>query len=61
MATGHQRYLSRCTMVVVKAIGGDKKASGEVWESPEGMEWPVPSPALFGDRRFTATSKMVLI
>ncbi len=47
--------------MVVKAIGGDKKASGEVWESPEGMEWPVPSPALFGDRRFTATSKMVLI
>ena len=59
MATGHRRYLSRCTIVVViKAIGGGKKASGEVWENSEGLESSVPSPALFGDRRFTATSQM---
>ena len=34
-------------MVVVKAIGGGKKASGEVWENSEGLEWTVPSPALY--------------
>ena len=32
-------------VVVVKAIRGGKKASGEVWENPEGLEWTLPSPA----------------
>ena len=31
-------------VVVVKAIRGGKKASGEVWENPEGLEWTLPSP-----------------
>jgi len=31
-------------VVVVKAIRGGKKASAEVWENPEGLEWSVPSP-----------------
>jgi cytochrome c oxidase subunit 1 len=32
-------------VVVIKAIRGGKKASAEVWENPEGLEWTVPSPA----------------
>jgi len=31
-------------MVVVKAIGGGKKASGEVWENSEGLDVPSPAP-----------------
>ena len=31
-------------VVVIKAIRGGKKASAEVWENPEGLEWTVPSP-----------------
>ena len=33
--------------MVVKAIGGGKKASGEVWENSEVLEWTVPPPALY--------------
>ena len=31
--------------VVVKCIRGGPKASSEVWEKPNGLEWTVPSPA----------------
>jgi cytochrome c oxidase subunit 1 len=31
--------------VVIKAIRGGKKATAEVWDNPEGLEWTVPSPA----------------
>ena len=30
---------------VIATIRGGKKASDEVWENPEGLEWTVPSPA----------------
>jgi len=32
-------------VLVIKAIRGGKKASASVWESAEGLEWSVPSPA----------------
>lgn len=31
--------------VVIKTIMGGKKASDQVWESAEGLEWTIPSPA----------------
>ncbi|MGM0632154.1 MAG: cytochrome c oxidase subunit I [Pseudomonadota bacterium] len=31
--------------VVIKCIRGGKKASSQVWEGAEGLEWTVPSPA----------------
>jgi cytochrome c oxidase subunit 1 len=31
--------------VVIKSIRGGKKATAEVWDNPEGLEWTVPSPA----------------
>ncbi len=31
-------------VVVIKSIRGGKKASSEVWENPEGLEWTLPSP-----------------
>jgi cytochrome c oxidase subunit 1 len=31
--------------VVIKTIRGGKKATDEVWENPEGLEWTVASPA----------------
>ena len=31
--------------IVIKTIRGGKKATDEVWENPEGLEWTVPSPA----------------
>ncbi|MCW8128406.1 cytochrome c oxidase subunit I [Microbulbifer halophilus] len=30
---------------VVRTVQGGKKASDEVWDNPEGLEWTVPSPA----------------
>jgi len=33
--------------IVVSTIRGGKKASAEVWDNPEGLEWTVPSPAPF--------------
>ncbi|MCO1333051.1 cytochrome c oxidase subunit I [Microbulbifer sp. OS29] len=30
---------------VVRTVMGGKKASDEVWDNPEGLEWTVPSPA----------------
>jgi len=32
-------------VVLVKCIKGGKKATAEVWDNPEGLEWTVPSPA----------------
>ncbi|WP_227817842.1 cytochrome c oxidase subunit I [Nitrogeniibacter aestuarii] len=32
-------------VVVVKCVRGGKKASAQVWEDAEGLEWTVPSPA----------------
>jgi cytochrome c oxidase subunit 1 len=32
-------------IVLWKCIKGGDKASAEVWENPEGLEWTVPSPA----------------
>ena len=32
-------------VLVIKSIRGGKKASTSVWESAEGLEWSVPSPA----------------
>jgi cytochrome c oxidase subunit 1 len=32
-------------VLVIKAIRGGKRASREVWESAEGLEWSIPSPA----------------
>lgn len=31
--------------IVIKTIRGGKKATPEVWENPEGLEWTLPSPA----------------
>jgi cytochrome c oxidase subunit 1 len=31
--------------VILKAIRGGQKATGQVWEGAEGLEWTVPSPA----------------
>ena len=31
--------------IVIKTIRGGKKATSEVWENPEGLEWSIPSPA----------------
>jgi cytochrome c oxidase subunit 1 len=31
--------------IVIKAIRGGEKASAQVWEGAEGLEWTVPSPA----------------
>jgi len=31
--------------IVIKCIGGGEKATREVWENPDGLEWTVPSPA----------------
>jgi len=31
--------------VIVKAMSGGKKATDQVWESAEGLEWTLPSPA----------------
>jgi cytochrome c oxidase subunit 1 len=31
--------------IVVKCIRGGEKATAQVWESPTGLEWTVPSPA----------------
>ena len=33
--------------IIVKTVRGGKKATAEVWENPEGLEWTVPSPAPF--------------
>ena len=33
--------------IVVSTIRGGKKATQEVWDNPEGLEWTVPSPAPF--------------
>ncbi|MCK7598112.1 cytochrome c oxidase subunit I [Microbulbifer sp. CAU 1566] len=30
---------------VIRTVRGGKKATDEVWENPEGLEWSVPSPA----------------
>ncbi|MFD1216712.1 MULTISPECIES: cytochrome c oxidase subunit I [Microbulbifer] len=30
---------------VIRTVQGGKKASDEVWENPQGLEWTVPSPA----------------
>ncbi|WP_299598029.1 cytochrome c oxidase subunit I [uncultured Microbulbifer sp.] len=30
---------------VIRTVQGGKKATDEVWENPEGLEWSVPSPA----------------
>ena len=31
--------------IVIKTVRGGEKATGQVWESAEGLEWTVPSPA----------------
>jgi cytochrome c oxidase subunit 1 len=31
--------------IVVKTVRGGEKATDQVWESAEGLEWTVPSPA----------------
>jgi cytochrome c oxidase subunit 1 len=31
--------------IIMKSIRGGQKATAEVWENPEGLEWTVPSPA----------------
>jgi cytochrome c oxidase subunit I len=31
--------------VVIKCIKGGKKATAQVWEGAQGLEWTVPSPA----------------
>lgn len=33
--------------IIIKTIRGGEKATDEVWENPEGLEWTVPSPAPF--------------
>jgi len=33
--------------IIVSTVRGGKKATTEVWENPEGLEWTVPSPAPF--------------
>ena len=31
--------------IVIKCINGGKKAEAQTWESAEGLEWSLPSPA----------------
>jgi len=31
--------------IVIKTIRGGEKATGAVWDNPEGLEWTIPSPA----------------
>ena len=31
--------------IIFKCVRGGKKATGQVWEGAEGLEWSVPSPA----------------
>ena len=31
--------------IVIKTIKGGEKATSQVWESAEGLEWTIPSPA----------------
>ena len=31
--------------IVIKAIRGGEKATSQVWEGAEGLEWTLPSPA----------------
>jgi cytochrome c oxidase subunit 1 len=31
--------------IVVKTVRGGKKATAQVWEGAEGLEWTLPSPA----------------
>jgi cytochrome c oxidase subunit 1 len=31
--------------VIIKCIRGGEKATAEVWDNPQGLEWTVPSPA----------------
>ena len=33
--------------IIIKTVRGGEKATAEVWENPEGLEWTVPSPAPF--------------
>ena len=33
--------------IVIATVRGGKKATAEVWDNPEGLEWTVPSPAPF--------------
>ncbi len=33
--------------IIVQTVRGGEKATDEVWENPEGLEWTVPSPAPF--------------
>ncbi|MFQ3244753.1 MAG: cytochrome c oxidase subunit 1 [Arenicella sp.] len=33
--------------IIVVTVRGGKKATAEVWDNPEGLEWTVPSPAPF--------------
>ncbi len=33
--------------IIVVTVRGGRKATAEVWENPEGLEWTVPSPAPF--------------
>lgn len=33
--------------IIVSTVRGGKKATAEVWDNPEGLEWTVPSPAPF--------------
>jgi cytochrome c oxidase subunit 1 len=30
--------------IVIRTIRGGKKATNQVWENPEGLEWTLPSP-----------------
>ena len=31
--------------IVIKCIRGGEKATDQVWDNPEGLEWTIPSPA----------------
>ena len=31
--------------IVIKTIRGGEKATDQVWDNPEGLEWTIPSPA----------------
>ena len=33
--------------IIIQTVRGGKKATDEVWDNPEGLEWTVPSPAPF--------------
>jgi len=33
--------------IIISTVRGGKKATAEVWDNPEGLEWTVPSPAPF--------------